>query len=197
MLQPILVLYGAGVGLAIGQLTGTILSDIPRQNAGMGSGGSSTVRHLWSALGIALIGGVLTIQIAASGTAALSAATQIPAAIRPTIQMRSIRASAAVSPPSRASRRDRSPRPSPLCSTKQLRSDSQRRLSCRNLLRPWCNNVAFDSEAQARNRLGSKALGTDRGRPNGCRRTVLRRMIPTSLLQEEIRCSQLCPCVID
>jgi EmrB/QacA subfamily drug resistance transporter len=85
-LQPILVLYGAGVGLAIGQLTSTVLSDIPREHAGMGSGANSTVRQLGSAFGIALIGAVLTAQIAATGTSALAASSQIPAALRPALQ---------------------------------------------------------------------------------------------------------------
>jgi MFS family permease len=85
-LQPILVLYGAGVGLAIGQLTSTVLSDIPREHAGMASGANSTVRQLGSAFGIAFIGAVLTATIAASGTSALAAATQIPEAIKPSIQ---------------------------------------------------------------------------------------------------------------
>jgi EmrB/QacA subfamily drug resistance transporter len=86
VLQPILVLYGAGVGLAIGQLTSTVLSDIPMEHAGMGSGANSTVRQLGSAFGIALIGAVLTTQIAATGTAALGASSLIPESIKPTIQ---------------------------------------------------------------------------------------------------------------
>jgi MFS family permease len=85
-LEPILVLYGAGVGLAIGQLTSTVLSDLPREHAGMGSGANNTVRQLGSAFGIAFIGAVLTTQIASTGTAALAAATQIPAALKPVLQ---------------------------------------------------------------------------------------------------------------
>ncbi len=85
-LEPILVLYGAGVGLAIGQLTSTVLSDIPREHAGMGSGANSTLRQLGSAFGIAIIGAVLTAQIASTGTAALAASSQIPAALKPVLQ---------------------------------------------------------------------------------------------------------------
>jgi EmrB/QacA subfamily drug resistance transporter len=85
-LEPILVLYGAGVGLAIGQLTSTVLSDLPREHAGMGSGANNTVRQLGSAFGIAFIGAVLTTQIASTGTAALAAATQIPAALKPVLR---------------------------------------------------------------------------------------------------------------
>jgi EmrB/QacA subfamily drug resistance transporter len=85
-IQPVLVLYGAGVGLAIGQLTSTVLSDLPREHAGMGSGATNTVRQLGSAFGIAFIGAILTAQIASTGTAALAASTQIPVALKPTLQ---------------------------------------------------------------------------------------------------------------
>jgi EmrB/QacA subfamily drug resistance transporter len=85
-IEPILVLYGAGVGLAIGQLTSTVLSDIPPQHAGMGAGANNTFRQLGSAFGIAAIGAVLTAQIASTGTSALAAATQIPAALKPVLQ---------------------------------------------------------------------------------------------------------------
>ncbi|HMB66912.1 MAG TPA: MFS transporter, partial [Candidatus Bathyarchaeia archaeon] len=37
-LYPILIIYGAGVGLAISQLTSTVLQSIPWQKAGVGSG---------------------------------------------------------------------------------------------------------------------------------------------------------------
>lgn len=84
-LQAILILYGAGVGLAIGQLTGTVLSSIPREHAGMGSGATNTVRQVGSAFGIAIIGAVLTAQIVATGTAALAASTQIPSYLKPSI----------------------------------------------------------------------------------------------------------------
>jgi len=84
--EPILVLYGAGVGLAIGQLTSTVLSDIPREHAGMGAGANNTFRQLGSAFGIAAIGAVLTAQIASTGTSALAAATQIPSSLKPVLQ---------------------------------------------------------------------------------------------------------------
>lgn len=84
-LQTILILYGIDVGLAIGQLTGTVLSSIPRELAGMGSGATNTVRQVGSAFGIAVIGAVLTSQIVATGTAALAASSQIPDSIKPSI----------------------------------------------------------------------------------------------------------------
>jgi MFS family permease len=74
-LYPILVIYGAGVGLAISQLTSTVLLSIPWQKAGVGSGANNTVRQIGSAFGIAVIGAVLVAQISAVGMADLSAST--------------------------------------------------------------------------------------------------------------------------
>src|SRR5947209_20571144 len=72
-LYPILVIYGAGVGLAISQLTSTVLLSIPWQKAGVGSGANNTVRQIGSAFGIAVIGAVLVAQISAVGQADLAA----------------------------------------------------------------------------------------------------------------------------
>src|SRR5437870_8717200 len=68
-LYPILVIYGAGVGLAISQLTSTVLLSIPWQKAGVGSGANNTVRQIGSAFGIAVIGAVFVAQISAVGKA--------------------------------------------------------------------------------------------------------------------------------
>jgi EmrB/QacA subfamily drug resistance transporter len=59
----ILGLYGLGLGLAIAQLTNLVLFDIPAPKAGIASGGNSTIRQVGSALGIAIIGTVLTTSI--------------------------------------------------------------------------------------------------------------------------------------
>ena len=74
-LYPILVIYGAGVGLAISQLTSTVLLSIPWQKAGVGSGANNTVRQIGSAFGIAVIGAVLVAQISAVGLADLATST--------------------------------------------------------------------------------------------------------------------------
>jgi EmrB/QacA subfamily drug resistance transporter len=74
-LYPILVIYGAGVGLAISQLTSTVLQSIPWQKAGVGSGANNTVRQIGSAFGIAVIGAVLVAQISSVGLAELSTTT--------------------------------------------------------------------------------------------------------------------------
>ena len=72
-LYPILVIYGAGVGLAISQVTSTVLMSIPWQKAGVGSGANNTVRQIGSAFGIAVIGAILVAQISAVGQADLAA----------------------------------------------------------------------------------------------------------------------------
>jgi len=56
----VLGFYGLGLGLAIAQLTNLVLFDIPNAKAGIASGGNSTIRQVGSALGIAIIGTVLT-----------------------------------------------------------------------------------------------------------------------------------------
>ena len=71
-LYPILVVYGAGVGLAISQVTSTVLMSIPWQKAGVGSGANNTVRQIGSAFGIAVMGAILVAQISSVGQADLA-----------------------------------------------------------------------------------------------------------------------------
>jgi|GEM_PF-159685 len=59
LILPVFLIYGAGVGLAIAQLANIVLSDIPPQKAGVGSGATNTLRQLGASLGIAIIGAVL------------------------------------------------------------------------------------------------------------------------------------------
>ena len=59
LLLPFLFVYGFGVGLATAQLTGVVLSDVPVQQSGQGSGTQSTARQVGSALGIAVLGTIL------------------------------------------------------------------------------------------------------------------------------------------
>ncbi len=62
-LVPPLFVYGIGVGLATAQLTNVALADIPRDESGVASGGTSTLRQVGSALGIAILGTVLAIGL--------------------------------------------------------------------------------------------------------------------------------------
>src|SRR5436190_24049043 len=83
-LYPILVVYGAGVGLAISQVTSTVLMSIPWQKAGVGSGANNTVRQVGSAFGIAVIGAVLVAIISSVGQADV-AASSLPATLKATL----------------------------------------------------------------------------------------------------------------
>src|SRR5439155_18447517 len=74
-MYPILVIYGAGVGLAISQLRSTVLQSIPWLKAGVGSGANNTVSQIGSAFGIAVIGAVLVAQISTVGVADLATGT--------------------------------------------------------------------------------------------------------------------------
>lgn len=67
-MAALLFLYGVGVGFATAQLTSVILVDVPRKLSGEASGLQTTVRQLGSALGVALLGGLL-ISSLTSGTA--------------------------------------------------------------------------------------------------------------------------------
>jgi EmrB/QacA subfamily drug resistance transporter len=59
-LLPGFVLFGCGIGFAVAQLTNVILSDVPAERAGAASGANSTVRQIGNALGIAVVGTLLT-----------------------------------------------------------------------------------------------------------------------------------------
>jgi EmrB/QacA subfamily drug resistance transporter len=65
---PWLFIYGVGIGLASAQLTSVILSEIPPRESGQASGMQSTFRQVGAAVGIALLGTVLSAGLR-SGTA--------------------------------------------------------------------------------------------------------------------------------
>jgi len=61
-LLPGLAFYGLGIGLALAQLTNVVLSEIPKDSAGVASGSNTTVRQVGAALGVAVIGSMLTVR---------------------------------------------------------------------------------------------------------------------------------------
>lgn len=65
-LAGLLFCYGLGVGMATAQLTSVILSRVPLRWSGEASGMQTTFRQLGSALGVALLGGLLISSL--SGT---------------------------------------------------------------------------------------------------------------------------------
>lgn len=78
LLAVLLAIYGAGLGLASAQLTGTVLADIPTDKSGQGSATQSTVRQLGAALGSAVLGAVLSISLAQHLTGSLEPVAAVP-----------------------------------------------------------------------------------------------------------------------
>src|SRR3954447_16455164 len=74
-LLPGLVTFGVGLGFASSQLTNVVLSDIPKEHAGAASGANTTVRQIGAALGIAVIGSLLSTQMVRHASAAIRAST--------------------------------------------------------------------------------------------------------------------------
>jgi hypothetical protein len=67
-LLPGLVVFGIGLGFASSQLTNVVLSEIPKERAGAASGANTTVRQIGAALGIAVIGSLLSTEMVRNAT---------------------------------------------------------------------------------------------------------------------------------
>jgi EmrB/QacA subfamily drug resistance transporter len=80
-LLPGLACYGLGIGFALAQLTNVVLSEIPTEGSGVASGANTTVRQVGSALGVAVIGTVLTVQTVSHAVQRIQAAA-LPAALK-------------------------------------------------------------------------------------------------------------------
>jgi len=80
-LLPGLALYGMGVGFALAQLTNVVLSEIPPAGSGVASGANTTVRQVGSALGVAVIGTVLTVQTVSHAVRSIKASA-LPSALK-------------------------------------------------------------------------------------------------------------------
>jgi EmrB/QacA subfamily drug resistance transporter len=70
--------YGVGVGLAIAQLTNIVLSEVPPQRLGAGSGANNTLRQVGAALGIAVIGAMLASTLSFSARTRLNDVADVP-----------------------------------------------------------------------------------------------------------------------
>ena len=77
---PWLFIYGVGVGFATAQLTGVILTDVPVQASGQGSGIQSTFRQVGSALGIAILATILITTLGAGVSDRLRSVPGLPPA---------------------------------------------------------------------------------------------------------------------
>src|SRR6202022_2483217 len=77
-LLPGFVFYGFGIGFATSQLTNVILCDIGREKSGVASGANTTVRQVGSALGVAVIGSLLSTQTVHHSVSRIKAAALPP-----------------------------------------------------------------------------------------------------------------------
>ncbi len=77
-LFPGLAFYGIGIGFALAQLTNVVLSEIPKESSGVASGANTTVRQVGAALGVAVIGAILTTQTINRSTTQLNG-SRLPA----------------------------------------------------------------------------------------------------------------------
>ncbi|MDQ1534945.1 MAG: hypothetical protein QOF28_2706 [Actinomycetota bacterium] len=80
-LLPGLAIYGAGIGFAGAQLTNVVLSEIPNESSGVASGANTTVRQVGMALGVAIIGSLLTAQTISHSIRGIESA-DLPAAVK-------------------------------------------------------------------------------------------------------------------
>src|SRR5262249_25628035 len=90
-LLPGLALYGAGLGFAGAQLTNVVLLEIPESSSGVASGANTTVRQVGSALGVSVIGSLLTVESLRATTNRI-AASHLSTAVKATV-LRGVRAS--------------------------------------------------------------------------------------------------------
>jgi len=74
-LLPGLAFYGGGIGFAGAQLTNVVLSEIPAASSGVASGANTTTRQVGGALGVSVIGSLLTVQSIGSATRAIRASS--------------------------------------------------------------------------------------------------------------------------
>jgi predicted MFS family arabinose efflux permease len=73
-LLPGLAFYGIGIGFAGAQLTNVVMSEVPAESSGVASGANTTVRQVGAALGVAMIGSLLSVQILSHSVTRIRAA---------------------------------------------------------------------------------------------------------------------------
>ncbi len=79
-LMPGLACYGVGIGFAIAQLTNVVLSEVPMESTGVASGANSTGRQVGSALGVSVIGSILTVTTATVAISRIRASSMLASA---------------------------------------------------------------------------------------------------------------------
>ena len=81
-LLPGFACYGFGIGFASSQLTNVVLSAIEPEEAGAASGANTTVRQIGAALGVAVIGSLVTSETIRRAVPAVQAAAALPHAVK-------------------------------------------------------------------------------------------------------------------
>ncbi|HEY2428294.1 MAG TPA: MFS transporter, partial [Acidimicrobiales bacterium] len=81
-LLPGFAFYGAGIGFASSQLTNVVLSEIEPAKSGVASGANTTVRQTGSALGVAVIGSILTAQTIRHAVPRVAASSALAPGVR-------------------------------------------------------------------------------------------------------------------
>jgi hypothetical protein len=99
-------LFGIGLGFASSQLTNVVLSEIPRDRTGTASGANSTVRQFGAALGIAVIGSLLTTETIRGSIARVSSSA-LPTTLKDHVVTQLHTAGVAFTPPPGTSPADR------------------------------------------------------------------------------------------
>lgn len=84
-LIPGLLLYGAGMGMVMAQISNMTLSAVSVQQAGEASGVNNTMRQIGSTLGSAVLGAVLLASLTSNLTTGITSSTVIPAQAKPFI----------------------------------------------------------------------------------------------------------------
>jgi Na+/melibiose symporter-like transporter len=104
-LVPGLMFYGIGIGCAAAQLTNVILEHVPRVKSGVVSGANATVNQVGSALGVAIIGAILTARTISEATAEIRA-TNLPSHLKDIAQSQVHAEGTNFAPPHDVSTRD-------------------------------------------------------------------------------------------
>lgn len=77
------VVFGAGFGMVNAPITNSAMSGMPRAQAGVAAGVASTSRQVGSALGVAVLGSLVTARLGSSSASGASGASDFAAAARP------------------------------------------------------------------------------------------------------------------
>jgi Major Facilitator Superfamily len=85
-LLPGLALYGVGIGISGAQLTNVVLSEVPARSTGAASGANTTARQVGNALGVAVIGTLLTSRTIATATERIQTSTLPEAVVTPAVE---------------------------------------------------------------------------------------------------------------